>query len=133
MKYVTVEHLTTKKKNHLLSVPADTFSMLLTKGGEIVPPITESKFKNKKAYVTKPGRFLFLELDNKIFLLQFIKILRECDRDVPIRELEPSEVHYKGLWCVLNVYDGEWNVPLIDRIKHHNDKIENYWRDKYDR
>ena len=85
-------------------------------------------------YATKPGTFCFTQVGNKIYLFQLVKVMRSIDDgmsyDTPIREVENSKVHYKGVWCILNIFDGnEWERPLISRLERYKEFVESSYKE----
>lgn len=131
-KYLIVDHTTTKKNNHLLEGKS---SILLTnKIGDKISPIFENE--TVAYFATKPGTFCFTQIEDKIYLFQLFKIIRDIDEDVPydtpIREVENSKVHYKGVWCILNTFDGnEWERPLINRLQKYEELVKSSYKEVY--
>ena len=129
-KYLTVDHTTTKRNNHVLDGKSSI--LIADKMGDRMFPIFENE--TVAYYATKPGTFCFAQVGNKIYLFQLVKVMRSIDDgvsyDTPIREVENSKVHYKGVWCILNIFDGnEWERPLIKRLQKYRDLVENSYRE----
>ena len=121
-KYLTVDHTTTKRNNHVLDGKSSI--LIADKMGDRMFPIFENE--TVAYYATKPGTFCFTQILDTMYLFQLVKIVRNIDDDVsydtPIRDIERSKVHYKGVWTILNSYDGdEWERPLIKRLQKYRD------------
>ena len=128
-KYIVMPHVTTKRNNHLFN--GKEAILFADKTGNKMVPVFENE--HVSLYATKPGTFCFVQYSYNIFLLQLVRIVREIDSDdydTSIRELDRNEVHYKGVWCILNTYNGEeWERPLISRIEKYKEFIETSYKE----
>lgn len=111
MQIIEIKNKITPKKSHIIleeEYPMAQFDNC----GKLISYKGQTIFKNKnKDY------FLVQTPDKTIFLLKQLCIQRTCDKDLPISELLPSEIHESSLMEIYNVYkNGSWLEPLEEKF-----------------